>query len=148
MKKYALILPLLAFPALAFAAPFTGLSGFITAAGDLIRQATTVVAGLALLVFFWGLVKFIRSVSETGKTEGRTFMIWGIVALFVMMSVWGIIGFMQRELGLPDTSAPSTLNATYNNTLAPYPGAVSPDSTGAVGYPTPSLGGWRNLPRF
>jgi hypothetical protein len=30
-------------------------------------------------------------------------MIWGIVALFVMMSVWGIVGFFQKEFGLEVT---------------------------------------------
>jgi len=31
-------------------------------------------------------------------------MIWGIIALFVMVSVFGIINFFQKEFGLTQTN--------------------------------------------
>jgi hypothetical protein len=112
MKKYAIILPLLALPLLAYAAPFSGLSDYITAAGNIVRQGTLVLAGLALLVFFYGLMKFIFA-GANGKVEGKNFMIWGVIALFVMVSVWGIVRFLQNEF-LPgaDFSAPPGLGGT------------------------------------
>lgn len=77
----------------------------ITRVGELIQSLITIVGALALLVFMWGLVKFIFSQgNETAKTEGKKVMVWGLIALFVMVSVWGIIGFIQSDLGLPVTT--------------------------------------------
>lgn len=56
---------------------------------------------LALLVFFWGVVKFIWAEGQ-GKEDGKKIMIWGIVALFVMSSVWGIVYFIRNELAIDD----------------------------------------------
>ena len=52
---------------------------------------------LALLFFFWGIAKYIRSAGSE-KDEGKIIMVWGIVALFVMASVWGLVAFLQTEL--------------------------------------------------
>ncbi|MEK7477853.1 MAG: pilin [Patescibacteria group bacterium] len=50
----------------------------------------------ALVVFFWGMVKYINSLSsEKDKQEGKQLMIWGVVALFVMVSVWGLVNLLQ-----------------------------------------------------
>jgi hypothetical protein len=53
---------------------------------------------LALLFFFWGVAKYIWSEGQ-GKAEGKQIMIWGIVGLFVMSSVWGIVYFIGQEIG-------------------------------------------------
>lgn len=68
---------------------------------DLIMLAIPLVASLALLVFLWGLVKFIYRVGgdEKAVTEGKNLMIWGVIALFVMVSIWGIIRLLSGEFG-------------------------------------------------
>ena len=55
---------------------------------------------LAVLFFFWGVAKYIWS-SGGDKDEGKKIMYWGVIALFVMSSVWGLVAFMQRELTIP-----------------------------------------------
>lgn len=55
---------------------------------------------LALLYFFWGVAKYIWSASPGNKEEAKTIMIWGVVALFVMTSVWGLVSFLQTELNI------------------------------------------------
>ena len=56
---------------------------------------------LALLFFFWGVARYIWSAGSSDKDEGKKIMFWGVVALFVMSSVWGIIAFIQGELKIP-----------------------------------------------
>lgn len=59
----------------------------------------TVAAGCALLFFFWGLAKFIFNAGDAkGNQEGRQLMLWGVVALFVLLSVWGLVRFVQETL--------------------------------------------------
>lgn len=74
----------------------------IKSVGGLVNSLIAIVIGLALLAFFWGLAKFIFNVSGDEKSieEGKRIMIWGIITLFVMVSVWGIVGFLQGELNL------------------------------------------------
>lgn len=100
LTSASLTLPLLAY------AQLESTQTLIERVGELVRLLTIVVAGIALLVFFWGLVKFIYAQgSETVKSEAKKVMGWGLMALFVMVSIWGIVAFMQEELGLPSSSA-------------------------------------------
>lgn len=100
MKKIVYTLAAIALVAPGVAAA-QELSSLITEFGNVVRNLTPIVAGLALLVFFWGLVKFIAaSGSEEGRKQGRQVMIWGIIALFVMASVWGLTFFIRDSLDL------------------------------------------------
>jgi len=78
-----------------------------TASGVITSVLIPLAFALCLFYFFWGMVKYIWS-EGTSKEEGRKFMIWGIVGLFVAFSIWGIIAFMKSELGIPDVQNPST----------------------------------------
>ena len=80
----------------------TGLKQLIGAAGNLIDYSLGLLVAIALLVFFWGLMKYILNLSsgEAKVEEGKNIMKWGLIALFVMVSVWGIIAFFQRALGV------------------------------------------------
>ena len=81
------------------------LFGVLDVIGDLIGFATPIVVALALLYFFWGLAKYILSAGEKeSKDEGRKIMIWGIIALFVMVSVWGIINVVRDTFNLDDNT--------------------------------------------
>jgi len=64
---------------------------------------------IALIVFFWGLVEFIRNAgSEDGRVTGRRNMMYGIIGIFIMVSVYGIISFILNTFGLnsPDYIGP------------------------------------------
>jgi hypothetical protein len=75
---------------------------------------------LCLFYFFWGVAKYIRTGagSEDAAKEGKRIMVWGIVGLFVALAIWGIIDFIQNELGIPDVqniNKPSieSVNSTF-----------------------------------
>jgi uncharacterized membrane protein YidH (DUF202 family) len=66
-----------------------------------IEELVPLLISFAVAAFLWGLVKFIKnSDDERAHEEGKTFMIWGIIALFVMVSFWGIVGFIQDSVDL------------------------------------------------
>jgi hypothetical protein len=66
---------------------------------DMIRVTLIPLAfSLALLFFFWGMAKYIRK-SGDEKEEGRKIMVWGVIALFVMSSIWGLVFFIRNEIG-------------------------------------------------
>lgn len=81
------------------------LFGVLDVFGDLINLATPIVVALALLYFFWGLAQYILNSSDDKKQkEGKNIMIWGIIALFVMVSVWGIINVVRDTFNLDDNT--------------------------------------------
>lgn len=78
--------------------------------GELINLLVPIVFTLALLFFFWGLARFILSSGEE-KEKSKGIMIWGIVALFIMSSVWGITAYIGSALGVGENVAgPNTSN--------------------------------------
>lgn len=57
----------------------------------------------AIVVFLWGVFKFMSASDVKGKQEGQRVIWWGILGLFVMVSVWGIIKILSTTLGIEST---------------------------------------------
>ena|SRR3989338_3732704 len=56
---------------------------------------------LAVAMFVWGVVQFvIYSDEEAKKAKGKQFMLWGIIALTVMISVWGLVSILGNTFGV------------------------------------------------
>ncbi|OGG54683.1 hypothetical protein A3D62_03280 [Candidatus Kaiserbacteria bacterium RIFCSPHIGHO2_02_FULL_49_11] len=103
MKK-AFLFPatLLALPLVAGAQTLTSVLGTFS---NLVNLAIPLVLAIAVLYFFWGLAQYIMSTgNEEKRTEARNMMIWGIIALFVMVSVWGLIGLLQETFNVKSTN--------------------------------------------
>jgi len=106
MKK-VIIAALVLAPSFAFAQNLGNLQTLLQAIGNLVRLAIPIVLAIALLVFFWGLVKFIFAQGNEGtKAEAKKIMLWGLIALFVMVSVWGLVQFINTALGVSPIAAP------------------------------------------
>lgn len=101
MKKTALIsLSLFALPMVAFAQTLGPIHALITNVGRIVAALVPILITLALVVFFFGLVRYLWGGSGAKHAAGRNLMIWGLIALFVMVSVWGIIELAQDALGI------------------------------------------------
>ena len=98
------------FSAVAFAAVSQVTGGFEDIGGivnsftkNIVSTLGTLFATAAMVAFFYGIVQYIWGVRD-GKpdkvTAGNKFMISGLVALFVMFSVWGIITYTQTIFGI------------------------------------------------
>jgi hypothetical protein len=75
------------------------LTGFICKLTLLVLQVVPVLVALALLFFFWGIANWILSLSsgdEDGAKKGRERTIWGLVALFFILSIGGIIAIISN----------------------------------------------------
>jgi hypothetical protein len=74
----------------------------------------TALVGVALLYFIWGLVLFIsQSGDEKAVEEGKQKMIWGLIALFVLVSVWGLVSLLQTVSGIDGGTNPGAPQTTY-----------------------------------
>ena len=77
---------------------FEGVLGDI---GSIINDALIpVISALALVAFFVGLAMYVFNPDdEEGKERGKQTMIAGIVALFLMAAIGGIISFLTEATG-------------------------------------------------
>ncbi|MEN9338636.1 MAG: hypothetical protein RI945_361 [Candidatus Parcubacteria bacterium] len=72
---------------------------------NLFTSFGTLLMTAAFVLFIYGLVVFVLGrISEKGDLKdlekGKSFMLWGLIALFVMVSSWGIIRLAQDLLDI------------------------------------------------
>jgi len=59
-----------------------------------------IIIALGLISFLYGIVLYIfRSGDETKRKEGVQFMFYGIIGLFVMVSVWALVAILSGTIG-------------------------------------------------
>ena len=67
---------------------------------DIFSTLIPFLAALAFFLFMLGVAKYIRSSgSEKDAKDSKNLLIWGIVGIFILVTIWGIISFMRSELG-------------------------------------------------
>ncbi|MFP4539946.1 MAG: hypothetical protein ACLFNN_03370, partial [Candidatus Paceibacterota bacterium] len=78
--------------------------GFMETVLDLLDLLVLIIMALALVFFLWGVAKFILNAGDPEEqSKGKQIMFWGLIGLFVMTAVWGLVAFIQQQLGIEDT---------------------------------------------
>lgn len=63
------------------------------------------VMGLTFLVFLWGLLRFIMAEGDEKRIqEGKDMMFWGVIGLFIMVSIWAILATLFSDFFGPGQS--------------------------------------------
>ncbi len=61
---------------------------------------------LAFVYFFYGIVKFLSiDAADKSRKEARDAIMWGIVGMIIMFSVYGLIRFVLATFGVPVTDS-------------------------------------------
>jgi hypothetical protein len=105
MKKLAVVSStLFLLPLITFAQSANNIINLLNIAGDVLNRVIPLIIAITLIVFFWGLVSYVTAAGGgKGQENGKKIMIAGITALFVMVSIWGIIRLIQGTL-LPNSN--------------------------------------------
>lgn len=71
---------------------------------DFFNQLYYLLLALALVLFIWGLARFLLNIGDVGdkskydstgaRQRGKSLMIWGIASLFVVYTLWAIVSFI------------------------------------------------------
>ena|SRR3989344_1589395 len=110
MKKLALTgLAVFALPFVAFAQELENVEDLASSIGNIVNILIPIVFALAVLFFFWGLAMYIFG-ADHDKEKAKKTMVWGVVALFVMAAVWGLVNFLGDALGIDNEAAPDVGN--------------------------------------
>ncbi|MEK7068590.1 MAG: hypothetical protein AAB964_02115 [Patescibacteria group bacterium] len=106
MKKTVVTSALLfSLPLFAFAQQLQPIKGLIRSIGDIIAMLVPILITLALVVFFWGLVKYLWGGAKD-HAGGAKMMAMSLLALFVMVSVWGLTALISDALDVDQGVVP------------------------------------------
>ncbi|MBI5045462.1 MAG: hypothetical protein HZC14_00395 [Candidatus Niyogibacteria bacterium] len=99
-------LPLAAFAA--SAASDTAAKGLISTVQNILNALIPLFMVIATVVFLWGVVRYITAAGDEEKVkEARNFIIYGLIGLFVMVSVWGLVGVLVSTFGVSGETIPT-----------------------------------------
>ena len=74
---------------------------FNWASCTLIKFVVPLLFSLATVGFIWGIIQFfLNPDNEEKRKQGKSYMIWGLIALFVMISMWGLVGVLSKTFGI------------------------------------------------
>ena len=108
MKKLLASLSVGLVPALLFAqSDFSSVDSALETVQGFIADLIPFAIGIAVLVFIWGLIKYVTAGGDGDKqTEARNTIIWGIIIIFVMVSVWGLVNVLSTTFNLDNDNIP------------------------------------------
>ena len=75
-----------------------GLGGIVGCIITIFNYAVILMIAGAVVMVIWGA--FIMISSEEKRAEGRQTIIYGIIGLFVMVSVWGFVNILNNTFNL------------------------------------------------
>ena len=73
------------------------------------KTLVTIVFVLSIVMFGWGIVKFISAAGSDEVKKARQFLFWGVIGMAVAASLFGLVGFLQSYFGIQGAG---TLNIT------------------------------------
>ena len=105
MKKYFYAAAASILPAVALAqTQLNNVDTAISRVRTLINEIIPVIIGLAVLFFIYALLKYVTAGGDAeAAKEARGLIIWGVVIIFVMTAIWGLVGFVSNTIDLPST---------------------------------------------
>jgi len=105
MKKILFVVASVVLPGVALAQSTTYFQNLLTQFGRLLNQSVIVLISLAVVWFIWNVFGYIRSANDEEKKAHTAGMVWGIIGLAVIVSVWGLVGLLQTTFGVNSDSA-------------------------------------------
>lgn len=106
MKKFAIATAayLLPFAAFAQVGETTNIPGFIEQINAVINTIIPFLVGLAVLIIIWGVFNYISGAGDEEKrAQAKQYIVWGVVGVFIMLSVWGLVNILVNSFGLKKT---------------------------------------------
>ena len=83
-------------------------------AKSVVQALTPIFFGLAIVYFFWGVAMYVRNAGDPKKAaDGKTVIIHGVIAIAVMVSIFGIIVAIQDIFGIYSSATPIPVPNIY-----------------------------------
>ena len=112
LRSFYLATLVFVLPLVAFAASPTTFKDLVDYAIKIMNSVigTLVVAGLVL--YFFGIVRHMVKKEYAESAQSRKFLLMGVVVLFVMVSIWGILEILDNTLRGQTFSEPASKSSS------------------------------------
>lgn len=68
---------------------------------SILNRVIPILMIVATIVFLWGVIRYITAGGDEEKlADGRRFIIFGLIGLFVMIAVWGVVRALVAQFGV------------------------------------------------
>jgi hypothetical protein len=85
--------------------------------GELLQLVLVFLISLAVVWFIYNVIKYSMSGEEDGKEKAKSQMINGIIALAVVVSIWGIVALLQETFDVQGQNSASSINSDFKNMI-------------------------------
>lgn len=78
-----------------------GISGAIETVQRWVGDLIPILIGIGVLYFLWGVIKYMTAGTDSEKRkDGISGMAYGVLAVFIMVSIWGLVGFISSTTSI------------------------------------------------
>ncbi len=74
--------------------------GILAKISSILSSVIPILVALGVVYMVWGIVQYVIADSEEAKGKGRDRIIFGIIGLAVIVSVWGLVAIFINTFGL------------------------------------------------
>ena len=78
----------------------TTFQGMLCKTAELLNAVIPILIALGVVYFVWGVVQYVIANDEEAKKAGRDRVIFGIIGLAIIISVWGLAKLLGNTFGL------------------------------------------------
>lgn len=109
-------------PLVAFAQPLTDINSVAQKATNIGNLVIGLLISFAILYIIYYVVRYlILSSDAEGRKEAGKGILFGIIGLFVILSIWGLVAILRNSFRTQDQIPVNEINRT---TTLPQPGIV------------------------
>jgi hypothetical protein len=81
---------------------------------EIVQDAIPLLISLGILLFLWGVFKYVSSNSAKIKSEGVALMTWGVIMLLIMGSVWYFVNLIAETADISLDQQPAIRKETVS----------------------------------
>lgn len=79
----------------------TTIQGMVVAIGSIINLVFPALVAIGVFMVAWGIFVFIVNAGEPEeRKKGSARILWGVIGVFLMLSVWGLINILVNTFSL------------------------------------------------
>jgi len=115
LKKIGVAAAMFLLPAVAFAQySVTNSSSLFDAIRSILNAVIPIIIALAVVYILWGIVQSFVKGGDDERKAGHMKILYGIIALFIMISIWGLVNILVNTTGL-NNQVPTNQIPNLNN---------------------------------
>lgn len=98
LQKFGISVIFFLVPGVAFAQP-ANFSEFVDVLLDILSATVPVIFGITILAILWaGAQMILHADNEQKRADGKRTLMWGVIVLFVMVSMWGFVNLIRSSV--------------------------------------------------